>query len=533
MEEAALERGRAAYADRRWNVCVESLRAADAEEPLSGDDLRLLGLSLHMTGDDEASMAVLERAHRLALDEEHWAEAAETAFWFGFILINSDETTRGTAWLTRSRALAAEHHVPGSIAALPDAAEARGLVMAGRTEEGLALASACARTGRAEGNANLEVLGRLGVGWALLRQGRRAEALAAYDDVMLTVSWSNQVYPTVAGLAYCAVISACMSVLDIRRAREWTGALSEWCEAQSGLVPYRGQCLVHRSQLMAMQGDWVGALDEARSACARLGGPAIGDAWYQLGEVQRLQGRYQDAEDAYRRANSLGRQPEPGLALMRLEQGRLDEAVTTFRRLYAEPSRIDRADILAGFVAAVLAAGDVDAARTATDELAADAEASPVHQGRAAEARGAVLLAEQDPAGALAHLRQALGVWTTLEMPYDAARVRVLIGDACRGLGDETAACLEHDAARETFVRLGAGPALARLDATTPGHGGLTAREVEVLRLVAAGHTNRTVATELVLSEKTVARHLSNIYTKLGIGSRSAATAYAYDHHLV
>ena len=261
-----------------------------------------------------------------------------------------------------------------------------------------------------------------------------------------------------------------MGVLDLPRAREWTGVLSGWCDAQSGLVPYRGQCLVHRSQLKAMQGDWTGALDEARAACHRLHGSAIGDAWYQLGEVHRLQGEYADAERAYRRANSLGRRPEPGLALMRLAEGRVDEAVTTFRRLHAEPGRIDRADILAGYVEAALAAGDLDAARTAADELTADAADSPeVHQARAAEAHGAVLLAEGDPAGAIARLREALGLWTRLEMPYDAARARVRIGDACRALGDEEAAALEHDAARETFVRLGARPALETLGAGTRG----------------------------------------------------------------
>jgi DNA-binding CsgD family transcriptional regulator len=534
MGQADLERGRAAYAERRWDVCVECLGAADAEEPLSGDDLALLGLSLYMTGQDEASVEVLDRTHRLAVDQQRWPEAAETAFWYAFILLNAGETARGGAWLTRSRAIATDHDVPDSIAALADAAEARGLVMSGRAEEGLTLATSCARTGRLEGNPNLEVLGRLAVGWALLRQGRRDDALAAYDEVMLTVSSSSTVYPTVAGLAYCAVISACMSVLDVPRAREWTGVLSQWCDSQSGLVPYRGQCLVHRSQLKAMQGDWTGALDEARAACARLGGPAIGDAWYQLGEVRRLQGEYAEAEDAYRRANSLGRQPEPGLALMRLGQGRVDEAMTTFRRLHAEPARIDRADILAGFVEVALAAGDIEAARSAADELAAGCEdLLPVHLARAAEARGAVQLAEEDPAAALSDLRQALQLWTGLDMPYDAARVRVRIGDACRRLGDEAAASLEHEAARETFIRLGARPDVDRLDATSTGDGVLTAREVEVLRLVAAGHTNRAIATQLVLSEKTVARHLSNIYTKLGIGSRAAATAYAYDHRLV
>ncbi len=528
----SLERGRAAYAERRWDVCAQCLRAADAEQPLSGEDLQLLGLSLYMTGEDDASVEVLDRTHRMAVDQERWPEAAETAFWHAFILFNAGEQGRGGAWMARCRAILDEHGVQGATAAFPDVVEARGMVEAGRVDDGLALAAASARVGKLHGDTNLEILGRLVVGWALLRQGRREDALACFDEVMLTVSSGNP-YPTVAGLAYCSVIGACMSVLDLPRAQEWTGVLSDWCDAQSGLVPYRGQCLVHRSQLKTMRGDWAGAVEEARIACARIGGPAIGDAWYQLGEVRRLQGEYADAEDAYRRANSLGRQPEPGLALMRLAQGRVDEAVTTFRRLHAELLRIDRADILAGYVEAVLAAGDVDAARAAADELGAGSDLPPVHLARAAEAEGAVRLAEQDPGAALPHLRQALQLWTGLDMPYDAARVRVRIGDACRRLGDEPAATLEHEAARETFLRLGARPDLDRLGATPSRSGVLTAREVEVLRLVAAGHTNRSVATELVLSEKTVARHLSNIYTKLGIGSRSAATAYAYDHHLV
>jgi DNA-binding NarL/FixJ family response regulator len=371
------------------------------------------------------------------------------------------------------------------------------------------------------------------VGWALLAQGRREDALSDFDEVMLIVSGSD-LYPTVAGLAYCAVISACMGALDVPRAQEWTGVLSDWCDTQSGLVPYRGQCLVHRSQLKAMRGDWTGALDEARTACNRLHGTAIGDAWYQLGELHRLRGEYDEAEVAYRRANTQGRQPEPGLALMRLAQGRTEVAATTFRRLHAEPDRLDRLDVLAGYVEAMVAAGDLDAAERAADELGAEGVGtSEILRGRAQEARGVVMLARGDAAAALSCLRAAHDVWHSHALPYDVARVRVRIGDACRALGDDASAGLEHDAARETFAELGARPDLERLDRRAAGRGTLTAREVEVLRLVARGHSNRAIARELVLSEKTVARHLSNIYTKLDIGSRSAATAYAYDHHLV
>jgi DNA-binding NarL/FixJ family response regulator len=411
--------------------------------------------------------------------------------------------------------------------------EARGLLAAGRADEALVLAQGAAKVGRDLAEPNLEVLGRLTVGQVLLQRGRTDEALACLDEVMLTVSRA-QLDPPTTGLAYCAVISACMGLLDVPRAREWTGVLSDWCDSQDGLVPFRGECLVHRSQLKAMDGDWPAALEEAQRACDRLDRTSSGNAWYQLGEVHRLRGTWEEAEDAYRRANSLGRQPEPGLALMRLAQGRTDAAATTFRRLYAEPDRVDRLDVLAGYVDAMLAAGDLDAAQAAADELAVTSDAGPlVHRGLAQEARGAVLLARGDAAGALACLRAACEIWYSLALPYDVARVRVRIGDACGALGDDASAALEHDAARETFTRLGARPDLERLDGTASPRGGLTAREVEVLRLVAAGHTNRLIARELVLSEKTVARHLSNIYGKLGIGSRAAATAYAYDHRLV
>jgi tetratricopeptide (TPR) repeat protein len=266
----------------------------------------------------------------------------------------------------------------------------------------MTLARAAAQVGRDLGEPNLEVLGRLTVGQVLLQQGRTEEALSCLDEVMLTVSRAD-LDPPVAGLAYCAVIGTCMGLLDLSRARERTDVLSGWCDSQEGLVPFRGQCLVHRSQLKAMEGDWAAALDEARRATARITGNTAGSGWYQLGEVHRLRGAWSEAEDAYRRANELGRQPEPGLALMRLAQGRTGAAVTTFRRLHAEPGRLDRLDVLAGYVEAMLAAVDLDAAEAAAEELAVTSESAStplVHRGRAQEARGAVHLARGDAAGA-------------------------------------------------------------------------------------------------------------------------------------
>jgi DNA-binding CsgD family transcriptional regulator len=380
-------------------------------------------------------------------------------------------------------------------------------------------------------------LAQLNVGHSLVGLQRRAEAIRVFDDLMIEVT-DGALSPPTTGMAYCGVIAACLDLRDLRRAREWTAALASWSEDDSG-VPYRGFCLVHRAQIMAMGGSWDDAMAEARSACSILHEPALGLAWYALGELHRLSGSYAEAEDAYRTANAIGQQPEPGLSRMRLAQGRTDLAAATMRRLYAEPQRTDRADVLATYLEVMLACGDLDSARTASDELTtlAAGQDSVVLATMAVEADAAVLCAEGESPTAMPLLRRAWEGWRKLGMPHDAARVRVRIGDCCRALGDEASAQMEYDAARLVFEQLGAQPDLERLDeravAPVRAVGGLTAREVEVVRLVAAGHTNKAIARQLFLSEKTVARHLSNVYTKLDIGSRAAATAWAYDHHVV
>ena len=202
--------------------------------------------------------------------------------------------------------------------------------------------------------------------------------------------------------------------------------------------------------------------------------------------------------------------------------------------------RVSRSKVLAAYVEIMLAAGDLRAARAAADELAqiaADLDAALL-QAVAAHAQGAVLLAEGEGRAAVDSLRRAWTVWQDLEVPYEAARVRVLLALAYRTLRDHDTAAMELDAARWVFRQLGAIPDVLRVESlsrtTTPrAAGGLTAREVEVLRLVAAGKSNRMIAADLFLSERTVDRHVSNIFTKLGVSSRAAATAYAYEHDLL
>ncbi len=531
---STVERGRREYAARSWVACCGTLTAADAEEPLGPDDLVLLSIAAFMAGRDELSVATLVRAHEGFLAEGAWEPAARTAFWLAFQQLNAGDIVRGSAWGSRANDLAAERDLHGAVPAYLDGMQAHLLLMQGRAEDALAQATRVARAGRREHDPDLETLSLLTCGHALATLGRPAEALERLDQAILLVD-EGRLSPPVAGAAYCSVILACLRLSEVRRAGAWTDALTGWCDAQSGLVPYRGQCLVHRSQLMTLRGAWPEAMAEAREACRRLTGPTLGDGYYQLGELHRLLGEFDQAEDAYRRANSAGRRPEPGLARLRLAQGRVDAALAAVRRLYAEPGRDDRAEVLAVYVDTMLAAARVGDASAAAEELRGLAEQAglPLPQARAYDATGAVLLASGRPADSLAALRRACETWQELDLPYDAARTRARIARALSELGDREAARLELDAARDALERLGARPDLKALGGAHDLGGPLTPREVDVVRLVARGLSNRAVADELVLSEKTVARHLANVYAKLGLSSRAAATAYAYDQGLV
>jgi DNA-binding CsgD family transcriptional regulator len=364
------------------------------------------------------------------------------------------------------------------------------------------------------------------------------------DEAMVSVT-SGELSPLMTGLVYCSVIETCQRVHALGRAQEWTTALARWCDDQQELVAFTGTCLVHRAEVLQMHGSWPDALAEARRACERFSRgiderpPAA--ALYRQGEVHRLRGEFEEAEDAYHGASRWGYEPQPGLALLRLSQGRADAAAAALRRALATTTDpLDRTKLLPAYVEVMLAACEVEEARAACLEIEETSRAFQTQPLEAigAQARGKVELAEGKAENALSSLRRAWQIWDRIDAPYLAAQTRVLIGLACRELGDDEGCELELNAARAVFKRLHAAPDFDRvgslLGAASPVRPeGLTAREVEVLRLVAAGKSNRLIATELCISEKTVARHLSNIFRKLDLPNRASATAYAYEHELV
>jgi DNA-binding CsgD family transcriptional regulator len=544
MTVDTLARGLEAFLRRAWADAHAQLSAADQNTTLEPEDLDRLAIAAYLIGKETESVDAWARAHQLFLNRNQLPRAARCAFSLAFALLNRGDRTRGGAWVTRARRLLADGRVDcveQGYLLLPLALQS---IAAGDIAGAHATFCEAAEIGHRFGDPDLMAFAHHGQGRTLIRMGQAREGVTLLDEAMVAIE-AHDVSPLVVGAVYCGVIEGCLEICDLRRAQEWTAALTDWCESQPDMVPFSGQCLVRRAEILQLHGAWVQALDAAQRACDQfLGGtghPAGGAAFYQRAEIYRLRGEFATAEEAYREASRWGKTSAPGLAQLRLAQGQVRAAEAAIRRAVDEAqSRATRSRLLPAHVEIMLAANDPAAARASANELAtiaADLDV-PLMHAIAAQSQGAILLAAGDARAALASLRGAWTIWQDIEAPYEAARVRLLIGLCCQALEDRDAAEMEFDAARWVFQQLDARPDLARAESLSRAlrgktATGLTTRETQVLRLVAAGKTNRAIADQLCISERTVERHLSNIFAKLDLSSRSAATAYAYEHQLV
>jgi ATP/maltotriose-dependent transcriptional regulator MalT len=522
-----LEKAREAFDRRAW-LEARSAFATVSSHGMGFDDLERYAIAAHLVGQDAESREVLARGHREALARDDTTRAVHFAFWLGHSMIFTGELAQASGWWARARTLLQQRGVDCAEWGLVLFTEAIQQFVAGEADAALRTLAEVQAIGQRFANATVLSSAQYLRGRVLIRLGNCREGLAALDEVMVAAT-NGELHLLTLGHTYCGLLEACWEVLDVGRAREWTGALTRWCDGEPDLVPYRGPCLVHRVELMRIHGDWNQAMKEVRRARELLSQPQVpetpADATYQLGELHRLRGDFAAAEQAYREASQLGRSPHPGMALVWLAGGRAEAAANAVRRALAETQECGkRAELLTAQVDILLVLGDLAGARAAVGELktlGATMDALFL-RAMADRSEGSVLLAEGRAHAAVGTLRRSWQAWQQLEAPYEAARTRVLIANACGALDDVDSAAMEIDAARSMFERLGAAYDLAALDSSAKSvdslavHG-LTAREVQVLGLIAAGETNKSIAATLVISEYTVARHVQRGIPRLRV----------------
>jgi len=542
LHDDTLESGRTAFADRRWDDAFTELSAADAIQPLESADLELLARAASLTGRDREAFGVLERGYALSLAAGDDHRAAAAAFWHGFRLASLGERTQSRAWLARSERIV--HRLGDCVErgylCLP---RIHRLLHAGDPAGAYDEAATAITIGDRFGDTGLSALARQLGGRALIEHGQLEDGMRLLDEAML-IATTEDIDELTKGLVYCAVIGCCQRVFAVDRAREWTQVLHDWCETQSQLGIFNGTCRVHRAEVMRLGGAWSDAFNEAVlvGSATRSEGFERAAASYEQAEIHRLLGNEAAAELAYQRTSDLGGDPQPGLALLRLAQGRLDVAAGAIRRSVATARTVlDTARFLPACVEILQEMGDRGGADKAARQLVecADKYETPVLRALADGALGLVTLDAGDTEEALVLLSRARDTWLELAAPYPAAGVRIKLARAYAALGDAEGSLLELDAARQVFETLDAQPDLDRLarvaaaNAQTNTSSTLSPREVQVLRLVARGKTNKGISAVLGVSSRTVDRHVSNVLAKLAVPSRAAATAHAYEHDLI
>lgn len=528
-----VRQARDAVERRDWLAAYQALSAA-GDASLHAADFVDLATAAYLLCRHDDCVTALQRAHQAYVAAGETAAAVRTAFWLSLVLRQHGEGAVANGWIHRAERLAEELPEESVEHGYVEYARLMRDVFSGRIEETTTRPAAIVERGRRNGDPNLIAAGLMSSGRRAIYAGHPDEGLALLDEAIVCLL-SGGLTPIIAGQVLCSAIEGCQELWELQRAAEWTAALETWCDEQEGLEMFTGTCRLHKGQVLAASGAFSDAVREFELSIERFdrGGAqarVIGIAFAELGDALRASGSLEEAESALRRAVEHGWDPAPEQALLDLARGRRASAAAAAVRLLDTPARpVRRAQALARVAEVLLEVGDPDVAARAVDELSrlADAVGTPVFRAHAARARGLLALATGDATGAVTELGRALVGFVEGAAGYEAARTRLVLADALEACGDPHAAAREREHAGRV---LGSRPVR---EGESGGPGALTARQVEVLRLVAAGRSNREIARELQLSEKTVARHLSNIFVALGVTSRTGAAAYGFEHGLL
>ena len=459
--EDTLQAAHQALAQHAWGEAFELLRAADGQDGgLAPEDLEKLGEAGWWTARLDACIGARERAYAEYMEAGNRRRAAYVAMALVKDYFAKQSSSIGMAWMNRAERLLADEPECVERGHLERLRSVLALEGEGDYEKALEHAQRTREIAVRMGDRELEALALHDQGRALVMRGDVPEGMALIDEATAPAV-AGELSPYTTGVIYCNTITACKELADYRRAGDWTEAAKRWCDRQA-IAGFPGMCRVYRASIMLTKGAWADAEDEARRACEELKEFNLSyaaEAFYELGEIRLRVGDLRAAEGAFRQAHGLGRDPQPGLALLHLAERRTDRAQRCLEQaLEEETGDLHRARLLPAVTEVAIAAGDEDGARAAAAELGAIAAryGSDALEAGASTARARLALADGDARAAVREARRAIRLWQGVDAPYEAAEARMVLATTYRAAGEDDSAALELEAALSAFDQLGA-----------------------------------------------------------------------------